>query len=303
MGQTSGSGNAIRGTTTGTGRGGFFEILNSRNFSIALEGQSRGLGYAVAGLALGTGGAGLFRITNPSNDEIALLGHTSGSSTGVMGLTTGPGRAGLFQIHNSRNPSPALGVQTNGIGPALQANHTGASGALAVFQTGGVNQARISRTGKGFFNGGTQSGGADVAEAFEVEGEVRDYAPGDVLVISDQHPRRVQKSDEAYSTRVIGVYATKPGLLLSERDIDDSLDDAVPLGVLGVLPTKVSAENGAICLGDLLVTAGTPGHAMRAEPVEVNGIKLFPNGSLLGKALEPFAGPGTGVIRVMVNTK
>jgi hypothetical protein len=75
------------------------------------------------------------------------------------------------------------------------------------------------------------------------------------------------------------------------------------VGVVGVIPTKVSAENGAIRRGDLLVASGTLGHAMRVEPVEVNGIKLFPNGSLLGKALEPFAGPGTGVIRVMVNVK
>jgi hypothetical protein len=77
----------------------------------------------------------------------------------------------------------------------------------------------------------------------------------------------------------------------------------VPLGVVGVIPTKVSAENGAIRRGDLLVTSGTPGHAMRADPVVVGGVAIYPPGTVLGKALEEFDGPGTGVIRVMVNVQ
>ncbi|MGH7710454.1 MAG: beta strand repeat-containing protein, partial [Gemmatimonadaceae bacterium] len=154
----------------------------------------------------------------------------------------------------------------------------------------------------GFFNGGTQTGGADVAEAFEVEGHVDHYRPGDVLVISRRSDRKVSRSAEPYSSRVIGVYATKPGVLLTERAIDDSLDDMIPVGVIGVIPTRVSVENGAINRGDILVTA-TPGHAMRSSPLDVQGITLYPSGSILGKALENFAGPGTGVIRVLVNVK
>jgi hypothetical protein len=124
-----------------------------------------------------------------------------------------------------------------------------------------------------------------------------------VLVISERSDRRVERSGEAYSTRVIGVYATRPGVLLTERGIDDSLDDTVPVGVIGVIPTRVSAENGAIRRGDILVTAGTPGHVMNAEAAVVNGVKLYPTGAILGKALEPFAGPGSGLIRVMVNAR
>ena len=58
------------------------------------------------------------------------------------------------------------------------------AGNLAVFQVGGVNKARIDATGKGFFNGGTQNSGADVAEAFDISGNRKDYEAGDVLVIS-----------------------------------------------------------------------------------------------------------------------
>jgi hypothetical protein len=102
---------------------------------------------------------------------------------------------------------------------------------------------------------------------------------------------------------VIGVYATRPGVLLTERGIDERLDDTVPVGVAGVIPTKVSAENGPIRRGDILVSASTPGHAMRSEPVVVGATKLYPSGAIVGTALESFPGPGTGLIRVLANVK
>ena len=49
---------------------------------------------------------------------------------------------------------------------------------LAVFRQGNpasVNKARIDFTGRGFFNGGTQNSGADLAEAFDVEGNVQHF--------------------------------------------------------------------------------------------------------------------------------
>jgi hypothetical protein len=66
---------------------------------------------------------------------------------------------------------------------------------------------------------------------------------------------------------------------------------------VGVIPTKVSAENGAIRRGDLLVTAGTRGHAMRGTERD----RML--GAIVGKALEEFSGPGTGRIRVFVNVR
>lgn len=195
------------------------------------------------------------------------------------------------------NTNPPLFATTNGTGHGIVVNQAGPQGALAVFQLKGSNKVRFNRNGKGFFNGGTQMGGADVAESFAVEGRTRDYEPGDVLVISTRTDRTVTKSDEAYSSRVVGVYATKPGVLLTERDIDASLDDMVPMGVIGVIPTKVSAENGTIRRGDLLVTSRTAGHAMRGSA------RRMVTGTVIGKALQDFAGPGTGVIQVLVNVR
>lgn len=151
--------------------------------------------------------------------------------------------------------------------------------------------------GNVFADGTFNPGGADLAEAFDVEGLAAAYEPGDVLVISTDRNRTVARSAEAYSTLVAGVYATQPGVLLSERGIDGIAADQVPMGVVGVVPTKVTDEGGPIRRGDLLVTSSTPGHAMKADPNKLGF------GMVLGKALEDFDGTGRGRIQVLVNVK
>jgi hypothetical protein len=83
-----------------------------------------------------------------------------------------------------------------------------------------------------------------VAEAFDVEGNRNNYEPGDILIISQSSDRKVEKSNTPYSTLVAGVYATKPGVLLTEENISDDLTNKVPMGVIGVIPTKVCLQGG-----------------------------------------------------------
>jgi len=136
---------------------------------------------------------------------------------------------------------------------------------------------------------------------FDVEGEKNSYEPGDVMVISEATDRTMEKSFEANSTKVAGVYAIKPGVTLTEKNMDESLEQLVPVGVIGVIPTKVCAENGSIKRGDLLVTSSKRGHAMKA--ISKHGDGVFAAGVILGKALENFDGNGTGLIKVLVNVK
>jgi hypothetical protein len=42
---------------------------------------------------------------------------------------------------------------------------------------------------------------------------------------------------------------------------------------------------------------------MRASPVVIHGVRPYPTRAILGKAMEESRGPGTGVIRVLVNVK
>ncbi|HSE45874.1 MAG TPA: hypothetical protein VLA89_11175 [Gemmatimonadales bacterium] len=310
-GVNSGVGHALLAWNLGLGRGAVIITSNSSNTLPTLDVSAQSSGAAadirannssstnpaVKGTTLGLGRAGDFLVNNANNQSPAL-----------GAATVGLGSAGVFEVRNTSNTSPGLLATTTGSGAALSASTTGTGvallanaaatpGNIAIFQSAGVNKIRFNKAGKGFFNNGTQMGGADVAELFEVEGDASGYEPGDVLVLSTRSDRRVEKSRGAYSPLVVGVYATKPGVLLTERHIDDDLDGSVPLGVVGVIPTKVSAENGPIRRGDLLVTAGVPGHAMRGTARS----RMF--GATIGKALEEFAGPGTGIINVLVNVK
>ena len=259
--------------------------------------SSSNTGFEV--IATGAGRAANFEINNPNNTlaTIRVASNSANALAALFSVNTGTGSGALIEIQNPSNNAFAIQSRTNGTGGALLANHVGPSGNIAVFQSGSQNQARIDKTGRGFFNGGTQQGGADVAEAFEVEEAVATYSPGDVLVISTTNDRRMEKCREAYSTLVAGVYATKPGVLLTERDIEADLSDTIPVGIVGVIPTKVSGENGSIRRGDLLVASNTPGHAMKGTD------KSRMLGAIIGKALENFDGNGTGMIRVLVNVK
>ena len=48
-----------------------------------------------------------------------------------------------------------------------------------------------------------------------------------------------------------------------------------------------------------LVTAKTPGYAMKAPRLVVGGVAVYPTGAILGKALQPLT-RGRAVIRVLV---
>jgi hypothetical protein len=285
-------------TNAGSGRG--LQVIQqlSNQPSPAVEVFTAGPGPGLL-IQSNVGTSGRFIGQGSGTNSVMVAVNGSGDAPAVHGVASNlaTGNAAKFEGFNTANVNPLVVATNSGTGAVLQLNQTGTAGPFAVFRLNGVNQIRFARTGRGFFNGGTQTGGADVAEAFEVVGNVGAYQPGDVLEIDTRSDRRVTRSGEAYSTRIIGVYATKPGVLLTELNIDDPMDHMVPVGVIGVIPTKVTAENGVIHRGDLLVSAGTRGHAMRADR------RRLEFGMVLGKALEEFSGPGSGLIRVLVNVK
>ncbi|HRO90731.1 MAG TPA: hypothetical protein PLC06_09555, partial [Promineifilum sp.] len=108
---------------------------------------------------------------------------------------------------------------------------------------------------------------------------------------------KLTRSTEPYQTTVVGVYSSQPAFL--GNSAGEEQDGRVPLALVGVVPVKVSAENGPIHPGDLLVASATVGHAMRAEPVVVDGVTFYPSGVVIGKALGSLD-EGTGMIDVLV---
>jgi hypothetical protein len=134
--------------------------------------------------------------------------------------------------------------------------------------------------------------GGDYAEAMKAAGEKKSYEPGDVLVLTDDAKSDVQKSAEPYSTMVAGIYATQPGVIGKRQSLKDESTE-VPMAMVGVVPTKVIAENGAIHRGDLLVSSSVPGYAMKGT----DRSRLV--GAVIGKAMGSLDS-GNGVIEVLV---
>lgn len=304
---------------------------------IGVYGSSAGAdGTAVKGIAPGTNGTGVYAestdgygirgITySASPFKAAVVGSNFGAGYGVLGVsgtdgygivgTTGAftttGTAARFDIANASNTNDAVLINNMGLGGSLNISSSNASNAVTmvrvtktgtgdfiVFENGtGINRIRFDNTGKGFFNGGTQASGADMAEAFDVADDIRNYEPGDVLMISVDKDRTVVKAAGAYSSLVAGVYATKPGVLMTEENIDADLSDKVPMGVVGVIPTKVCLEGGEIKRGDFLVTSSIAGVAMKGDAGKIRP------GQIIGRALENFNELSVSKIKVLVNVK
>ena len=65
------------------------------------------------------------------------------------------------------------------------------------------------------------------------------------------------------------------------------------MAMVGVVPTKVTVENGAIHRGDLLVSSSVPGYAMKGT----DRSRML--GAVIGKAMGSLDS-GSGVIEVLV---
>jgi trimeric autotransporter adhesin len=206
-------------------------------------------------------------------------------SSGNVGVGTATPGATIDVVGNATNTTPVLRLFAE-LNSNLIVGQDNFEGAANVF--------RVSSSGEVFADGGYQSSGADFAESMAVAGARTQYEPGDVLAVEIHSGRRLTLATAAYSTRVAGVYSTKPGLLATPHHIDDpAIANEVPLAVVGIVPCKASAENGAIIPGDLLVSSHTPGHVMKGK----NQKRML--GAVVGKALEPLP-KGTGTILVLV---
>lgn len=191
---------------------------------------------------------------------------------------------GLFNVKYSGNVGIGTSVPAEKLEVSGNVKISG-GGAHIIFPDGSVQDKAWN---------GTLCGG-DYAESVDVKGERTQYEPGDVLVVDPQDPGKFLKSSEPYSMAVSGVYSTKPGLIGRRQTTDPKTSTSeVPMAMVGIVPTKVSAENGPIHPGDILVTSSTLGHAMKGTD---RGQFV---GAIVGKALGTLDS-GTGVIEVLIS--
>ncbi|HPW56946.1 MAG: hypothetical protein KA072_14650 [Thermoanaerobaculaceae bacterium] len=283
---------------------------------------AKGTGAGLAGVAIeaeNTHSSGVVLFAHQTSNDATIVGVNSGPGP-ILKLFSGPGggtlrtridASGTIQggssgdLINLKAGNADTGATRLVISNAGEPSFYGTGDLMRLHAANAGNNLRMLVTNGGnlLIDGSFTPGGVDIAEAFEVEGELSEYEPGDVLVISEHSDARVEKSSSPASMRVAGVYATMPGVILSRRGTAEDLGSSIPMGVLGVIPTKVTDEGGPIRRGDLLVTSSTPGHAMKATAVMIEGVALLPTGAVLGKALQPFEGPGSGLIEVLVNVR
>lgn len=147
--------------------------------------------------------------------------------------------------------------------------------------------SRLHVAGAGRFTGDVQVDGNIAAKYQDVAEWVpanEDLAPGTVVVLDPTAPNRVMASSSAYDSMVAGVVSAQPGLILGERGSDKE-----QIATTGRVKVRVDASKHPIAIGDLLVTSGKTGYAMRSEPMDINGRKFHQPGTIIGKALEPLA--------------
>ncbi|MCD4749826.1 MAG: hypothetical protein K8R59_10680 [Thermoanaerobaculales bacterium] len=286
MAETSTNYGVVGASRSPDGFGGYFYNTGG---GVGLKAESNGDFGTYAGHFYNSGdGVGLFvESDGPNADAIQAESATNDGVQGKSGALNGRGLYG----YNTGGGSAIGGYSNSSSRPTLRLTQMDPDGDFVIGGNMMEDFWRVDRTGKGFFNGGTQTGGADFAERVDVVGDESSYEPGDVLVISQTVDRAVELAAKPFSTAVMGIYSTEPGVLAGAPDSDLDLG-GIPVAITGIVPCKVSNENGSIKRGDLLVTSSRTGHAMRAGANP-------PAGTVVGKALQPLE-KKLGVIEIFV---
>lgn len=153
-----------------------------------------------------------------------------------------------------------------------------------------VGDIRVS--GNALLGGNIAAKYQDMAEWVPARQQMR---AGTVVVLDVTRNNTVAPSSRAYDTHIAGVVSAQPGLILGEGG-----SGKVMVATTGRVIVKVDATRYPIRIGDLLVTSGKPGVAMRSQPIRVGGTLIHRPGTIIGKALEPLSG-GVGEIRVLLS--
>jgi len=243
-------------------------------------------GVGVNGTASLTSGTGV-RGSSPGGDGVRGLGmigvHGVGQIVGVWA------EGGMLSSGNvSCNQAGHCGT---GIQPVLDVRNA-TIGNLIVARSGtpSTDVFRVNGNGSVFANGDYSAGGADVAEYVPA---TEALAPGDVVEIDAVNGQALRLSSHSNNSAVAGVISTRPGLTLNGLESEQEASKGMArLALSGRVPVKVTAENGTIRAGDLLVSSSRLGHAMRAPENPKAG-------TVIGKAMEALDGE-SGAIEMLV---
>lgn len=240
----------------------------------------------------GTGTAGIFESTSTSNNK--------GLEVLWNGAEVKAGNSSAFRIF-ADNPNLAnSGTDASTRRDALVQIETD-SESTDTFNYIAINsdldgtpdaEWRVDSTGATSADGAYSSSGADYAEYFASDD--LSLSAGEVVSLNPE-TGRIARSSVASDPFLFGVISTNPSFIGNnftgaERAVPEEHPEYKLVALIGQVPVRVTDENGPVTVGDFLTSSSVPGHAMRAAGP----------GLVLGQALESFAGPGTGTIRVFL---
>ncbi|MBU1048509.1 hypothetical protein KKG90_00660 [Candidatus Bipolaricaulota bacterium] len=280
-------------------------VVNESGAGDALRARNDGSGSAIA--AWSASGYGIHALADAANRSAviglgtAAIGVNGRSDTndGVVGVTQAAGKSGVWG-HSLAGIGVTGSSDSNDgvVGVSQAANRSGIFGS----NDRGVGITAQSLSGTALYVRGTsiferyasfQGGHGDLSENYRAE---EPLGAGDVVTISSTGGLLLTLARTADNTAVAGVVATDPSLRLA-GGIPDG--ESVPLAIAGRVLCKVDASLGAIAPGDLLTTSPTPGHAMRATPINIGDVEFYRPGTILGKALEACE-EGTSLIQILI---
>jgi hypothetical protein len=309
----------------GTTWHGIAAISDSTVGGVAVLGEGWGTGEAVRGVSKqshgvhgvseGPNGWGVFGegvnsgVVGYSKTWVGVYGETAGVANGPAGVWGEHKGAGIGVKAVSQD-GIGLAAYSTGHEAVHAETRSAETAAIAAYNlnpasTGAALFAKKegSQGHAGFFDGNVWVSGevavgkdillanADCAEDFDIA-EADLVEPGAVMVVGEDGV--LEQSRQAYDKRVAGVLsgagAYRPGIVLDKQH---ARLDRKPLALLGKVYCKVDASQAPIEVGDLLTTAPTPGHAMKAT----DPLRAF--GAVLGKALRPLK-EGCGLIPILV---
>jgi hypothetical protein len=294
LSETSGTdSHGIKSYTTGTGSYGvevFTSGSDSNGVNISTKGQ-RSPGIEIItengnspGIGLLTNGYGSYGIEVFTKGGLSpgIYSDTWGlHSPGLETMTRGKNSPGLWASANYNGDDSSPGIHSYSLNSyGIDADTGRTDHMYGVYTPDYMNAARYD------------TNATDVAEYMPVAGDV---TPGTVLIISENG--KLAESTTAYDTRVAGIVSTEPGISLGTKNTGNAGEEQI--AVAGRVPCKVDASYGAIHPGDVLTTSPNPGYAMKAEPVDIGGIKIYRPSTVLGKAMGTLES-GTAVIEVLV---
>lgn len=244
----------------------------------------------------------LFHIFGSATQDIFMgLGPDPGPAGpamnfGYAGSSFGRG-AGFFNVRpdaSALEPNPSLRFNTVNVQRMIITN----AGKVGIGTTPlGSSTNILEVNGNANFIGTVT--GTNIAATYQDFAEwvpsTVDLEPGTVVVLNPDKSNEVIASGKPYDVTVAGVVSSQPGLILGERG-----EGKEQIATTGRVKVRVDARKAPVKIGDILVTSGVAGTAMKSEPLEISGRTFHQPGTIIGKALEPLPS-GVGEILVLLS--